>query len=191
MSDDEEIPEPPRLSYETIVEYISAGVVHAANRSTGPLWDLDDTVRIGNPEDWTGTMTGDTICMVLNDMAVPSDYVHEHPELLNHANGPVQCLICDQAPCWLHSDGGMVITSDGHATVGENREFADLSHEERKAIRHTCYRRFNKLIHGIGKKRKRNKLPDCVVDGIRESFPEPNEEDYVGFREAEQPAGEE
>ena len=27
------------------------GVVHAANSSTGPLWDLDDTVRIGNPED--------------------------------------------------------------------------------------------------------------------------------------------
>jgi len=80
----------------------------------------------------------------------------------------------------------MAITSDGWMTVGENREFAGLSHEERKAIRHTCYRRFNKLIHGIGKKRKRNKLPDCVVDGICEHFPEPDAADYVGFWNAEE-----
>jgi hypothetical protein len=149
-SDEESIPEPPRLSYEELVEHIRVGVVHAANSSTGPLWDLDDTVCIGNPEDWNnGTMTGDTICMVLNDMAVPSDYVHEHPELLNLANVPVQCLICDQSPCWRHSDEGMVIIFDGHATVGENREFGDLTHQERKAIRYTCYGRFHTLIFGI------------------------------------------
>jgi hypothetical protein len=131
-------------------------------------------------------MTGDTICMVLNDMAVPSDYVHEHAELLNLANEPVQCLICDQSPCRRHSDEGMVIISDGHATVGENREFGDLTHQERTAIRYACYGRFHTLIFGIGKKRKRNELPDCVVDGIREEFPEPNPVDYVGFRPGEE-----
>jgi len=71
-------------------------------------------------------------------------------------------------------------------TVGENREFSDLTHDERKAIRYACYGRFHTLIHGIGKKRKRNKLPDCVVDGIRENFPEPVNGEYVGFRHAEE-----
>ena len=38
----------------------------------------------------------------------------------------------------------------------------------------------------LEKKRKRNKLPDCVVDGIREHFLEPDAADYVGFRNAEE-----
>ena len=42
------------------------------------------------------------------------------------------------------------------------------------------------LFMVLEKKRKRNKLPDCVVDGIREHFLEPDAADYVGFRNAEE-----
>jgi hypothetical protein len=88
-SEDEEsvtlVEEPPKTSYEQIVATLSVAVRHAANGSTGFLWELDDTVRVANPEGWSGPMTGETMCMVLNNLAIPSEYdVHEHPELLNY-----------------------------------------------------------------------------------------------------------
>jgi hypothetical protein len=191
MSDEESVTlvaEPPKTSYEQIVATLQEAVRHCANGSTGSLWDLDDTVRVANPEGWSGApMTGETMCMVLNNLAIPSEYVHEHPELLNYQIG--YCRECNKYPCYLYHEWVADVWENA-IDVLAGRDYSTLDNEERKKVRFPLYRGFYRIIHGIGQKRKREPLPECVVNRIKETYPDPD--GYVGFRPvADATAGEE
>ena len=88
MSSDEESTEPPaRITYEYLLEILQENVVHSSAGETGNLFDLSDELRVANCTDWTGEMSGDTVCMVINDVAIPCEYIREHPELINYQVG--------------------------------------------------------------------------------------------------------
>ena len=52
-----------------------------------------------------------------------------------------------------------------------------------KQKRFCCYKQFAYIIHGHLSKGDRQQLPKCVLDGIRESWPEDSEDKYTGFKE--------
>ena len=92
-----------------------------------------------------------------------------------------KCLICGDTPCIWMEYGSRVITDtpvhlEFHAgTAGLSRHFAP--NEYRKA----AYRVFTLLAYGPQGRGNRVKLPQCVVDRIREQWPDPRGQ-YMGHR---------
>jgi hypothetical protein len=181
MSSDEESTEPPaRITYEYLLEILQENVVHSSAGETGNLFDLSDELRVANCTDWTGEMSGDTVCMVINDVAIPCEYIREHPELINYQVG--FCQWCRHAPCYLdHEEAGDVWQTA--IDILAERDFETLNSKERSAIRYPLYKGFFTIIHGIGRRGNRVKLPECVTNRIRATYPDA-QDDYVGFRGA-------
>ena len=51
-------------------------------------------------------------------------------------------------------------------------------------MRLVAYRQYTWFTHGLLGKRQRRVIPACVVNCIRQQYPEANEETYTGFEEA-------
>jgi hypothetical protein len=179
-SDDDSTEPPTRITYEYLLEILQENNVHSSAGETGDLFDLSDELRVANPTDWTGEMDGYTVCMVVNDVAIPCEYIRLHPELLNYQVG--FCQICRHAPCYVdHPDAGDVWQTGIDILAG--RDFETLNSKERSAIRYPLYKGFFTIIHGEGKKGNRVKLPEWVTNCIRATYPDA-QDDYVGFRAA-------
>jgi hypothetical protein len=116
---------------------------------------------------------------IINGVVLPEYYVKDHPELKDYLID-TECDDCGQDPCWTETEEGDNIL----ASVKSDFESDDSGLVTPKMCRHKCYKEFNRLIFGVGKKGERNDLPKCILASIRSVFPEPSGV-YVGFREAD------
>ena len=119
--------------------------------------------------------------MVVNDMAIPSEYIHDRPELLNYQIG--FCNKCQGSPCYLKHEAAKDVWKKAVDVLAGRNYSSITDQQERRAVRYPLYGGFFRIIYGIGKKRTRECLPECVTDKIKETYPEPDG-DYVGFKKA-------
>ena len=59
----------------------------------------------------------------------------------------------------------------------------ESSEVENNKLRKRAYREATLLIHQYLGRGKRIKLPDCIVEGIREEFPD-EKKNYMGFKDS-------
>ncbi|PXF45311.1 hypothetical protein BWQ96_04952 [Gracilariopsis chorda] len=86
------------------------------------------------------------------------------------------CLQCCGTPCYGLQHGDEVMED-----VNNNPE-QNSSKSDNSARRKRAYRRYTYHRHVIFGKRRRIRLPHCVVAAIRASYPDPNDR-YMGFKE--------
>ena len=88
------------------------------------------------------------------------------------------CEICSSCPCdWVQYFLDEYIQLLEQAT-NKTREYSHAS------IRHRMYKEYIYLKYGKLGKRKRIRVPNCVEEKIKKTFPDPNNK-YVGFKEAD------
>ena len=86
------------------------------------------------------------------------------------------CSICQQNPC---------VVVEHLSYIHEIAMHLRNKGESNRAIRYQLYRRLSNKLHGPLGRGNRVPLPDCLVDFVRENFPNENTaEQYVGFRPA-------
>ena len=83
------------------------------------------------------------------------------------------CRHCGEFAC--HADDIKGLLKD------REEDFKDCGWSNHQ-IRHSLYRESSFFINGILGKDNRKELPKCVVDLIRDTYPNPETEDYVGFK---------
>ena len=90
---------------------------------------------------------------------------------------PDACMFCEFAPClWVQYTEGLMFDADYFSSSQGYENDSTYHHLIRKHL----YRRFTSIHHGIGN--PRIPIPDCVVDKIRLLYPEPHDNNYMGFK---------
>ena len=87
------------------------------------------------------------------------------------------CPHCDQEPCvWVENREAVVVhVQHKELSVADNYNMAN--NEKR---RH-CYQFFSRVINGVLGRGNRIPLPSCVVDGVRETYPNEEGMEHMGF----------
>jgi len=89
----------------------------------------------------------------------------------NQDNGSSgRCSNCNHDPCLWNVHGHEILRSGRQHGANSNAGY-----------RHFAYTQATRMIHGVLGYRNRRKLPDCIVNNIREQWPD---DAFVGFREA-------
>ena len=88
----------------------------------------------------------------------------------------VMCLSCGRMPCHVHSMGQEYLDY-GYA-------YRNATGNNHKTIRYKLYSRYIREVYGVLGRGVRVKLPECFEKFIKESFPNEDGSNYMGFREA-------
>jgi hypothetical protein len=92
-----------------------------------------------------------------------------------------ECTYCTQQPCeWVQFGPTIVAAVQGLRDSSQ----AGIGCSNNKSFRHAAYSMFVRTKYGYLGKGNQVPLPTCVVDGIRENFPDPTNT-YVGFSATE------
>lgn len=95
------------------------------------------------------------------------------------------CEFCRQCPCVVDGIDGSATFEEADEMLNNmntDSQYSALSLPERKSLRYLCYRRFHRVLYGIGKRGQRKELPLCVMNAIREKYPEEDNSNTTGFR---------
>jgi hypothetical protein len=93
-----------------------------------------------------------------------------------------QGLGLDDAPRCVHCDLTMCLWETNKVSLKKDNQLMK-GEATNKQKRFFAYKQMTFMIHGPLSKGDRRQLPECVVDGIRASWPE-KDDTYTGFRES-------
>jgi len=122
------------------------------------------------------SIVGSPISVISN----PEEYIVPHPPTApSHNFVSVECdghcPSCGEDPCDWVVVGPHIVKS-----IFQRNGDAEISGPLTKASRFSAYGMFTRAKYGELGKGNRKKLPDCVTNGLRDNFPDPNKK-YVGF----------
>lgn len=90
------------------------------------------------------------------------------------------CMECNEEPCfWYQFQEQVIAACEVMEFSRRNDDLPPLTNNE---LRKLCYREFSLAIHGSLGKGNRIRLPACVVQFIRDKYPDENLA-YMGFKE--------
>ena len=93
---------------------------------------------------------------------------------------PPHCQYCDLEPCVFKQFMEQVLSDIEIWEMGVGEQHSIRNSQKRKR----CYRIFSQYINGHLGKGVQVELPSCVVENVRESFPNEHvDEKYLGFKE--------
>ena len=90
------------------------------------------------------------------------------------------CELCDTVPCFVYQFLDQVIASCEVMEI--TRRCDDVPPPNNNERRKLCYKKFTRAIHGSLGQGNRVRLPACVVEFVRNRYPD-EDHAYMGFKD--------
>ncbi len=99
----------------------------------------------------------------------------------NFQNMEIYCKVCNEEPCFCYQFQDQVIAACEFMEFerGSDNASPPMTNNERRKL---CYREFTRAIHGSLGVGNRVQLPACVVQFVRDKYPDENNS-YMGFKD--------